>query len=342
MRIYNIGETLVSRKEDLSIFDLKISEEAKQIAAKYGYLPYMIERYMMLFGSREELFDFLDSVEKGIKRTLRCNTLVLNDCNVLTTRLGQKGVFLQKISWLPHGFFVMEGEEKVGKLEEYLFGYYYIQRQGSMLASYVLSPRKGEIVADLASAPGGKTTHLAQIMNNTGIIFSIEKNPVRARSLIANIQRMRVINSVVIVKDILSLSFSSFFDKALLDAPCTGEGLLPILRERKTSKTIEDLMIMSELQVKLLNKALDMVSPGGTLLYSTCSIAPEENEFVIHKVLGERDDFSIISTRWHNVGSPGLEEFNKVVFTSEMRKCLRLYPHKDGSEGFFLCLLRRE
>jgi len=302
----------------------------------------MIERYMMLFGSKEVLFDFLDSVEKGIKRTLRCNTLALNDCNSISSRLEQKGIFLKKISWLPHGFYIVIGEEKIGKLEEYLFGYYYIQRQGSMLASYVLSPKKGEVVADLASAPGGKTTHLAQIMNNTGIIFSIEKNPVRARSLIANIQRMRVINSIVIVRDILSLSFSSFFDRALLDAPCTGEGLLPILHERKTSKTIEDLIVMSELQVRLLNKALDMVKPRGIVLYSTCSIAPEENEFVIHKVLEERDDFSIMKTRWYDIGSPGLEEFNKVVFTSEMRNCLRLYPHKDGTEGFFLCLLRRE
>lgn len=321
----------------------KPSVYAQEIARKYGYLPYMIERYIHMFGSREELIEFLEAVERGLPKYIRCNTLAIKNCSELVERLGEKNVFIKPVSWIPHAFMVENSSSvsHLGSTLEYLLGYYYIQGLGSMAASLALDPRPGETVADLAAAPGGKTTHIAQIMNNSGIILSVEKNPVRAMSLSANIQRMRVKIAIVMIKDILDLSIEEKFDKVLLDAPCTGEGLLPIKKERKTSKDLEDIVRMHELQVKLLEKSIQLVRPGGALLYSTCSIAPEENEFVINKVLSSRSDVELEKIANLNVGSPGLTEFMGYKLRDELANCVRLYPHRNNSEGFFICKLRR-
>ncbi|MEM1605443.1 MAG: RsmB/NOP family class I SAM-dependent RNA methyltransferase [Fervidicoccaceae archaeon] len=322
----------------------KPSAYALELARKYGYLPYMIERYMHIFGSREELIEFLEAVEKGLPRYIRCNTLAIKNCMDLAERLREVDIIVKPVPWLPHAFRVENNSSAAGRLGstlEYLLGYYYIQGLGSMAVSIALNPKPGEAVADLAAAPGGKTTHIAQLMNNDGIILSVEKNPVRAMSLSANIQRMRVKIAAVLVKDILELPIKEKFDKVLLDAPCTGEGLLPIKKERKTSKDLGDIARMHELQVKLLEKSLQFVKPGGVLVYSTCSIAPEENEFVIDKVLSSRSDVELEKITGIMVGSPGLTEFMGYRLRDGLANCLRLYPHKNGSEGFFMCRLRR-
>lgn len=320
------------------------SEEALELARRYGYLPYMIERYRHLFESREELIDFLDSVERGLPKYIRCNTLAVSSCSYLEERLKERGISVRAVPWLPHAYVVesQSSSAQLGSTLEYLLGYYYIQGLGSMAVSHSLSPRPGETVADLAAAPGGKTTHIAQLMDNVGIVLSVEKSPLRALSLVANIQRMRVKNALVLVKDILDLKLYGAFDKILLDAPCTGEGLLPIKKERKTSKDLSDLYKMHELQVRLLDKSLEMLRPGGTLIYSTCSIAPEENEFVIDKVLTVRGDVKIEGIGNLSVGDPGLTEFMGHTLRGDLRLCRRLYPHRHLSEGFFICKIKRD
>ncbi len=324
-----------------SIFELKISSKALKIASRYSYLPYMIERYMRIF-PEDELIEFLDKVEEGVPRSIRCNTLLLEDCRLLVERLEERGFELEQTGILSYAYRVVNESGSLGSTIEHLLGYYYIQGIGSMLTSVLLSPREGEFVADLASAPGGKTTHMAQIMNNKGCILSVDKSLARVKKLRSNIQRMHVKNTVVLRKDILRITgLEEFFDKVLLDAPCTGEGLIVFKKERKTSRTMDDLRKMSGLQIQLLEKAMELLKPGGTLLYSTCSIAPEENEYVLSNVLSRRDDIEVLPTRYGRVGSPGIVEYNNTVFHDDMRKCLRVYPHRDGMEGFFYCLLRK-
>ena len=324
------------------IFNYKIIPEDTELARIYNYPPYMISRYRMIFSS-EELVSFLESVERGLYRSIRCNTLKLSDCGELVERLESRGFMLKNIPFLKHGYRVIKEPVSIGALEEYLMGYYYIQGAGSMLASEILMPRENQVIGDLAAAPGGKTTHLAQLMNNTGCIVAVEKKRERARKLRSNLRRLGVNNTVILVNNILELTWlNNFFDKILLDAPCTGEGLLVFKKERKASKTIEDLRRMSRLQVMLLEKSVKMLKPGDELLYATCSIAPEENEYVITSILNHHDDIEVLSTRHGEIGSPGLLSYNEVVFNSEMNKCLRLYPHRDGVEGFFYCLLRKK
>lgn len=319
------------------------SKYSHEIARKYGYLPYMIERYAHIFKSQEELLDFLEMVERGIPRYIRCNTLAVKSCSELADRLRRAGVVVREVPWLPHAYRVesVGRRSSLGSTLEYLMGYYYIQGLGSMAASHALEPKPGERIADLAAAPGGKTTHIAQLMENRGVIVSVEKNPVRALSLMANIFRMRVRIAVVVVKDLLELDVKNAFDRVLLDAPCTGEGLLPIKKERKTSKGPEELAKMHEVQVGLLKKAVELVKPGGYLVYSTCSIAPEENEFVVNKVLSRVAGLRVEVISSLRVGEPGLTEFMGHKLSEELRLCVRLYPHKHSSEGFFICKLRK-
>lgn len=321
----------------------KPSSYSLELARRYGYLPYMIERYLHIFRDEDEIIEFLESIERGIPKYIRCNTLAIKSCLELIERLGEKNIHLEQVEWLPFAYRVVSNKNNIqlGSSLEYLLGYYYIQGIGSMAVSQAMDPRPGEIIADLAAAPGGKTTHIAQLMNNKGVILAVEKNPVRALSLVANIQRMRVSIAIVLVSDILNLKINDKFDKALLDAPCTGEGLLPIKKERKISKDLVDIARMHELQVKLLNKSLDLIKPGGSLIYSTCSLAPEENEFVINKILSMRSDVKVEKTESLAVGEPGLIEFMGVKLREDLSNCYRLYPHKHLSEGFFICKLRK-
>jgi len=322
------------------IFNIKVSKYAETLAREYGYLSYMIQRYYEMFGTWEEVELFLKGNEKPIQQSIRCNDIRI-DCTKLEQILRSKDVRIEKIPWAPHGYWVTYSKVSIGALDEYLKGYYYIQGPASMIPAYVLNPQPGEKVADLAAAPGGKTTQLAQLMKNKGVIIAIEKNRRRIRPLISNIRRLGVNNTVVLNIDARKLvKLEDYFDKVLLDAPCTGEGLIPIKPERKTSRTIEDLKIMHRLQVELLITAIKIVKPRGRIVYTTCSIAPEENEYVLYKILSTLENVRILRIDLP-IGVNGLTEYKNVYFGDEMKKTRRLYTYLTGTEGFFIALLEK-
>jgi len=311
-----------------------------RLAEKYGYLPYMVERYLEIFGSLEETVEFLEACEHPLRRSIRCNTLK-TECSSLESRLREKGFRLEPIPWAPHGFWVTGSTVSLGATLEYLLGYYYIQGAASMLPAYSLSPTADDLVVDMAAAPGGKTTQLAQLMGNRGAILAVEASRRRVKALRASLNRMGVTNTVVLRMDARMLApLKNTFSKVLLDAPCTGEGLIPLDPSRKRSRTIGDLKKASSLQVELLLTAIDIASPGGVIVYSTCSIAPEENEYVVSRVLSMRSGVRV-SEPGISVGDPGLIEYRGLLF-EEAKMCRRLYPHRHGTEGFFICRLVKE
>lgn len=324
------------------IFEIKVSEKAVVLSRKYGILPYMAERYLMLFGDDgAELF--LERASRGIPKSIRCNTLAIKDCRELVERLEEKGFSLSPSKIVPYGFYVESGPVSLGATLEHLLGYYFIQGVGSMASVVALSPKPDEKIADLAAAPGGKTTHIAQLMENRGAIVSVEIDAKRLAKLVSNVERMHVRNAVIVMGDILKVAIpEGSFDRVMLDAPCTGEGLIVYKKERMVTRTIEDLKKMSSYQQRLAERAYQFLKQGGIMAYVTCSIAPEENEFVLSRVLEKFEDLEVLETRLQgSSNNPGLEEFNGVQFRKELKKCLRLYPHTDGTEGFFICLLRR-
>jgi NOL1/NOP2/sun family putative RNA methylase len=208
----------------------------------------------------------------------------------------------------------------------------------------ILNPRRNDVVLDMAAAPGGKTTHLSQLMGNKGVIVAVDINRQRMRSLRSNLERMGIINVLSIRMDarlIPKVFGSNYFDKILLDAPCTAEGLIQIDPERKTKTSIRDIVKAHMLQAELLNAAVDAVKPGGHVLYVTCSIAPEENEFTVSKVISSRNDVRIEHLPNIVKFVPGLTEFHSLPLHPDVRKCGRLYPHIHDMEGYFICLLKK-
>ena len=309
-----------------------------KLAEKYGYLPYMIARYEEIFN--DELTQFLEGNERKMPASIRCNNLKI-PCTMLIRKLREKGVILSPIPWAPHGFWIHRSPINIGSTHEYLRGYYQIQGAASMLPVYILNPRESEIVLDAAAAPGVKTTQMAQLMNNQGVIIAIDISRERMKALRSNIARLGVHNVIAIRIDLRKFNTNIKFNKVLLDAPCTGEGLIPVKPERKRSRTMNDLRKLGLLQVEMLLKALDLAQEGGTIVYSTCSIAPEENELVIDTVLEIYKHASITKIQ-SPIGSRGLTKYFNLEFTHDLQYAIRLYPYKHGTEGFFIAKIIKE
>jgi len=324
--------------ERFSSLKYSINPNHVRLAEKYGYLPYMITRYEEIFN--DELTRFLEGNEREIPASIRCNDLKI-PCITLTEKLREKGVILSPIPWAPHGFWIHRSPINIGSTHEYLRGYYQIQRAASMLPVYILNPKESEIVLDAAAAPGVKTTQMAQLMKNRGVIIAVDISRERMKALRSNIARLGVHNVIAIRIDLRKFNTSIKFNKVLLDAPCTGEGLIPIKPGRKRSRTINDLRKLGLLQVEMLLKALDLVQEGGTIVYSTCSIAPEENELVIDTVLKIHKHASITKIQ-SPIGSRGLIKYFNLEFTYDLRYAIRLYPFKHGTEGFFIAKIIKE
>jgi NOL1/NOP2/sun family putative RNA methylase len=299
----------------------------------------MIERYLQFLGI-DETIELLKANEKPLTPSIRVNTLKIIPKD-LKARLEQKGFILKSIKWISEAFNVVKETHNIGSLHEYLQGYFYIQNIASMLPPLILDPKSDEVVIDMCAAPGGKATHLSQLMNNKGNLILIEKNRNRIPALEVNLRRMGVLNSIVLNFDAINISnLNVKADKILLDAPCTGEGLIRQDISRKTSKKMRDIKKLSSIQKKLLASGLNSLNPDGELLYSTCSIAPEENECVVDEVLNQRNDVEIIPIS-EPYGIEGLTEVDGKILRDDLQYSHRFYPHIHDTIGFFICLIRK-
>ncbi|MGM0685615.1 MAG: RsmB/NOP family class I SAM-dependent RNA methyltransferase [Promethearchaeati archaeon] len=314
-------------------------KKAKKIAQEYGYRKYMIERYLKLWGE-EETLKFIKACEEEIRTAIRANELKA-PIGELLRRLEDKEVELESIEWLEEGFYADFHGFSPGAMFEHLIGLYYVQGVPSMTVTRILDPQPGEIVFDLAAAPGGKTTHVAQLMRNEGQVVAIEKDKLRIVGLKSNLMRCGVKNTIVLRGDATKISEIPLTpDRILLDAPCSGEGLIPIDSTRKTSKTMADIRYCATNQGRMLDAAVDSLGKEGIIVYSTCSIAPEENEFVIDDLLKRREDIEIVPIDV-DFGLPGYTNPYNIQMNDNLCKARRLLPHKHQTEGFFMCKLRK-
>jgi NOL1/NOP2/sun family putative RNA methylase len=323
----------MSRKE--------LRDRAKALAKEHGYLPYMIERYLTLWGEKGTL-QFLEACETPLRTSIRVNTLRA-DQDVVVDRMKRKGVTLERIPWLDTGFYGdFANTSTPGAILEHMLGFYYVQGVPSMTTVKVLDPQPNETVFDLAAAPGGKTTHIAQKMQNTGRVIAIEQDRQRLSSLESNILRCGVTNAIVLrgdAKKIQALNIQP--DRILLDAPCSGEGLIPLDPTRKTSKTMADVHYCATREDEMLDTAISIIAPGGTIVYSTCSIAPEENEYIIDNILKRYPEIKVVPIPI-NFGSAGYTEPFGVHLNESLKLSRRFLPHQDGTEGFFICKMIKE
>lgn len=250
---------------------------------------------------------------------------------------------LSSLPFCKEGYRIEQVDAEAGKHPLHFAGAYYIQEPSAMLPAFVLNPKRGEKVLDLCAAPGGKSTQLAALMENDGLLVSNEIHPKRAKALAENIERLGIRNTVVTneTSENLAAHFEQYFDKILVDAPCSGEGMFRKDPEAISFWSLDHVKQCSITQKRILKSAYEMLRPGGELVYSTCTFSPEENEQVIEWFIKEYDDLSIESIASVPGSSSGRVEWTNHQ-TEEIEKCIRLWPHRMRGEGHFVAKLKKQ
>ena len=308
----------------MKVLDFPSDQRSKEIARKYGYDEFIIRRWLRFFG--EDALKLVEAFERGIPKYIRVNTLKISESELLK-RLESRGFRLERTE-VPYCYEVVEERYSMGATPEYLMGYYYIMDKSSCVPPLVLQPKPEEIVVDLSASPGGKTTFLAMLMQNRGVILAVEPQKERLQALIDNVNRMGAMNVAILNidgRDFPKLGIKA--DKVLLDAPCSGEGIIFKDESRKRDRGMEDIAFCSSLQRELILSAFDSLKPGGILVYSTCSLAPEENELVIEYLLDKREA-ELLEVEY------GEKALN--LTKRDLSKAKRFYPHIHRCAGFFV------
>lgn len=252
------------------------------------------------------------------------------------------GVKLEPVAGIENSYRVLEGAEKLGKTLEHTLGKYYIQSLSSMIPPIILKPNDDDVVLDLCSAPGSKLTQLAEIMNNKGTLYANEVSVDRIKSLVYNIEKMNFTNVGVLnfKGELLSKIFSDYFDKILVDAPCSGLGIVQKKGEVSNWWNEKQAEKLSEIQFRLLVSAAKMVKVGGEILYSTCTMTVEENEFVLDKFL-KKYPFELVDIELPVKSIEAFTKINNMEFDQSISKARRILPWDINSEGFFVAKLRK-
>ena len=337
----------VSAEEVLNdIYFDDISAEARELAKRYGYLPYMVQRYIDMLGI-EETKELLQTFEElRPYPVIRCNYLRI-DCGELVRELNAMGFDFEPLEWCNYCYRVVSqpSSPTIGATHQYFKGYYFVYRDASpTIPPIVQAPKAGDIVLDMCAAPGGKATHLLQLMEDRGLLIANDKALSRIPALLSHLYRMGFKSFIVINDDGRNLPryLANTFDSVLVDAPCSAEGGIMFDPSRKTRTSINDLAKLVAREIELLAAGIELAKPGGVIVYSTCSIAPEENEYVIMRILEMykgivRVESIDIPGSW----SPGLRQFRNLEFPRDVTNCIRVWPHRHRMEGFFVCKLRK-
>jgi len=266
---------------------------------------------------------------------IRVNSLKISHAALLQ-RLGKEGVVLEKAN-ARDAFIVKRSKFSLGACVEHLLGYFYVQSLAAQLPVQVLNPLPSDRVLDCCAAPGGKTTQLCQWMNNRGVIVALEKKDIRFPALRNALNRFSTRNVVAFKMDCYNVKqLGMKYDKVLLDAPCSGNYASdPDWFEKRTLK---DVRHSARIQKDLLAAAIKATRNGGIVVYSTCSLEPEENELNIQWAL---DNFRVkILPTGLTSGDPGLTKVFTKTLSKDMSLCRRFWPGKYGTEGFFVARLK--
>ncbi|MDF2668519.1 MAG: methyltransferase [Paenibacillus sp.] len=276
-----------------------------------------INRITEQLGSESEAF--LQSYKSPRTQGLRINPLRINHSQIMQPYLIKviQEFHLERVPWCPTGYYY-EDPMRPGKHPYHHAGVYYIQEPSAMSAAELLQPLPGDVVLDLAGAPGGKSTQLAGMLQGEGLLIANEIHSARAKILSENIERYGIRNAVVTSATPAQLAerFPLFFDKIMLDAPCSGEGMFRKDGDARAEWSPEHVEMCAVRQLDILDSAAQMLKPGGTLAYSTCTFNREENEEVLEKFTSRYPEFSVQRTE-------------------------RFWPHRERGEGHFVALLRK-
>ena len=295
--------------------------------------PELFEKRMKVL-LEEEYEAFLSSYDRPRNVGLRLNPLKTDAPPALD------GFGLSPVPWEKHGFYY-DSATRPGLSPYHEAGLYYLQEPSAMAPAGLLDVRPGMKVLDLCAAPGGKTTQLAAALRGEGLLVCNEINPKRSKILARNIERLGIANSLVLNEHPQKLEshFAGYFDRILVDAPCSGEGMFRKEEAAVTDWSEETVEMCAHRQQEILASAAKMLAPGGRLVYSTCTFAPAENEGTVSRFLESHADFSLVAVDapWFDPGRPDwTEERNP-----ELAKTFRLWPHKLRGEGHYAAVLEK-
>ncbi len=302
--------------------------------------PEFFERYIGIDSSVK----FLEYMLMPLRQSIRVNVLKVGIKDVLEN-LGEYFDF-EPVPWCPEGYYIYPGgaggEVNISNTVEYQLGLVFVQEASSMIPPVVLDVEPGHFVLDMAAAPGSKTTHIGMYMKNRGCLIANDIKKNRLNILILNIQRFGVLNAWVTGKDGRFFKrFEKRFDRVLLDAPCSNVGMI-----RKNFKYLKSwsrsrVESLSRLQKEMVLAGYKALKPGGIMVYSTCTLEPTENEEVIDYLISETN------ARVEEINLPlrkrkTFTKFEGKKFDKQVKKCLRIHPQDNDTEGFFVAKIVKE
>ena len=296
-----------------------------------------LDRMQRMLG--EEYGEFLESLQEKRYQALRLNGLKdgadLSKRPDLLTRVQEAVGLLRPVPWAENGYYY-EAEAQPGKHPYHEAGLYYIQEPSAMAPGEFLEVKPGEKVLDLCAAPGGKSTQLAAKLQGKGFLLCNEIHPARAKILSENIERMGVRNACAAneTPERLAARFQGYFDKILIDAPCSGEGMFRKNEDACEEWSPENVRLCAERQDRILDCGAEMLRPGGRLVYSTCTFASEEDEGSVERFLDRHADFRLVPVNAERAGLSGCQ--------GELPGTVKILPHKARGEGHFFAVLERE
>lgn len=323
--------TIIRTKNDL-VYPTREIDEVKYLGIMQSHPNWMVKRWIQRFGFDDAVI-FAESNNKRPILTLRVNTIKTTRDQVLK-RFEERNIVYRTCRYIDY-FITLRLMSKIYLDEDFLNGMYTVQDESAGLPAVLLKPTENDVVLDMCAAPGGKSTHLAQIMGNKGRIYSVDKYDAKIKMMQQTGERLGITNIEFINDDAADLQDPRLkdlkFDKILLDAPCSGMGVLSKKPEIRWKREMEDIYALAEIQKKLLSSAVKYLKPGGVIVYSTCSTEPEENMDVVKDFLEKNPDFTI-------------DNASKYVKHDLVNAegCIETFPHKHNIDGSFAARLVRK
>ena len=303
------------------------------LSIKYSYPKWILKKWISDYGEKftEKL---CEANNKKPLLNLRVNTLKTNREDLIH-RLGEYGYTVYKTKYARDGI-VVENPRRITEIEEFKQGFFTIQDESSMLVGQIANPKKQSNILDLCSAPGGKATHMAQIMDNQGHIRSRDIYEHKLRLIRENAQRLGIdiISTEIHDARILDEDLIGKMDYCLVDAPCSGLGIIRRRPEIKWNRKEEDIDALKEMQLKILNNAKQYIKSGGIIIYSTCTISKDENEKVINSFLTENKNLKLMGFK---------DLICDIQYMDTSREgYIQLFPHIHGTDGFFIAKIVKD
>ncbi|MGN0342094.1 MAG: RsmF rRNA methyltransferase first C-terminal domain-containing protein [Roseburia sp.] len=295
-----------------------------------------LERMKKLLGE-EEFSTFLDSYETEKYQGLRVNPLKGGSEELLQRTEWE----LTPVPWAEEGYYYGSALQP-GKHPYHAAGVYYIQEPSAMAPAHYLDAQPGERILDLCAAPGGKSTQIAGAMQGQGLLVCNEIHPARAKILSENVERLGITNAIVTNETPARLAekFNGYFDRIMVDAPCSGEGMFRKNEQACEEWSPENVTLCAERQDEILEAAHQMLKSGGRMVYSTCTFAPEEDEGSISRFLEKHPEYEILAVPLAEGMSSGRADWT-VAPAEHIERTIRLFPHKVHGEGHYLAVLKK-